>query len=109
MIKGIKKVRLSDSDFEALKFCFNKHFLQGDRLWLFGSRADLTKKGGDIDLYIETHASTVDEAIKRESAFLFEFEEMIGEQKIDVVLNMLNNPYPLPIHEIAKTKGVRIV
>jgi hypothetical protein len=34
---------------------------------------------------------------------------MIGEQKIDVILNIINHPYPLPIHEIAKIKGVRII
>ena len=80
-----------------------------DELWLFGSRADLSKKGGDIDLYIETHAKTVDEAIKRKTDFVWNLEQTIGEQKIDIVLNPLNFPYPLPIHEIAKIEGVRIV
>lgn len=109
MIGIVKKVRLSDYDLEALKICFKKYFLEDDRLWLFGSRADLNKKGGDIDLYIETYAQTIDDAIKMRSIFLSKFEEMVGEQKIDVVLNMINSPYPLPIHEIAKTKGVRII
>ena len=105
----IKKVRLSDHDLNELKHLFLRHFLPGDGLWLFGSRADLTKKGGDIDLYIETNADTVDNAIKMKSDFLWDLEKMIGEQKIDAVLNMLNNPYPLPIHEIARTKGVKII
>lgn len=109
MIKRVKKVRLSDYDLEALEFCFKKHFLADDRLWVFGSRADLSKKGGDIDLYIETYAKTIDDAIKMRAIFLSKFEEIVGEQKIDIVLNMINSPYPLPIHEIAKTKGVRIV
>lgn len=103
------KVRLSDQDFKSLTDCFGKYFFKQDRLWLFGSRADLTKKGGDIDLYVETHAGTAEEAIKMKLRFLSEFEEKIGEQKIDVVINLLNRPHPLPIHEIAKTKGVRIV
>ncbi len=105
----MKKVRLSDHDLDALERCFKKHFLHEDRLWLFGSRADLAKKGGDIDLYVETYAKNVDLAIKIKSDFLNELEELIGEQKIDVVINMMLNPYPLPIHEIAKTKGVRII
>lgn len=105
----LKKVRLSDNDLKALEFCFRKHFLQADRLWLFGSRADLAKKGGDIDLYIETYAKSIDEAMKIKLGFLIEFEELIGEQKIDVVLNMINFPHPLPIHEVALTEGVRII
>jgi aminoglycoside 6'-N-acetyltransferase len=109
MIKRIKKVRLSDHDLDALEICFKKHFLENDRLWLFGSRADLNKKGGDIDLYVETYAQNVDIALKMKRDFLIEFEEIIGEQKIDLVLNMMHNQHPLPIHEVAKTKGVRIL
>lgn len=109
MLKKIKKVRLSYHDLEALEFCFKKHFLNNDRLWLFGSRADLTKKGGDIDLYIETNETNVDKVIKMESRFIGELEDTIGEQKIDVVLNMISSAYSLPIHEIAKTKGVQII
>lgn len=104
-----KKVRLSDGDLVALKFCFAKHFLDTDRLWLLGSRADLSKKGGDIDLYVETYAVSVESATKMRSHFLSEFEEMIGEQKIDLVLNMMHYPYPLPIHVVAITEGVRII
>lgn len=108
-MQELKIVRLSDHDFKALKLCFTKHFLRGDRLWLFGSRADLNKKGGDIDLYIETYALSVEKAMKMKLDFLIEFEDMIGEQKIDLVLNMMNFPYPLPIHEVALTEGVRII
>lgn len=102
-------IRLSENDLEAIISLFRLHFLSEDRLWIFGSRVDRKKKGGDIDLYIETHAHTVQEAFQRELNFIGDVEEKIGEQKIDTVLNMLNKPYPLLIHEIAKTQGVQIV
>ena len=105
----LKKVRLSEHDLNALELCFKDNFLPEDRLWVFGSRADLNQKGGDIDLYIETYAPTGEGAIKMQLAFLADFEDMIGEQKIDVVLNMLNFPYHLPIHAVALMEGVRIV
>jgi hypothetical protein len=105
----IKKVRLSDDDLAAIESLFCKNFLPEDRLWLFGSRADLKAKGGDIDFYVETYARGADEAIKMKSDFLCDLEQTIGEQKIDIVLNMMHNPYPLLIHEVAKTKGVRII
>jgi aminoglycoside 6'-N-acetyltransferase len=109
MLKPLAKVRLSDNDLSALVCLFLKYFGLNDKLWLFGSRADLTKKGGDIDLYIETHAENMDIAIKMKYDFLGELEEMIGEQKIDVVLNMINFPYLLQIHEVAIANGVRII
>ncbi len=105
----MKKMRLSDNDLEALKQCFKSHFLDGDKLWIFGSRVDITKKGEDIDLYVETKALTHVEAIKRRSDFIWDLEQIIGEQKIDVVLNLTNCPYPLPIHQVALSEGVRIV
>lgn len=106
---SIKRVRLSAHDLAAVERVFKKNFLHGDALWLFGSRADLSRKGGDIDLYVETNAASVAKASKMRSKFIGELEQAIGEQKIDVVLNMLNFPYPLPIHEIAKKNGVRLI
>lgn len=105
----MKKVRLSDHDLDSLKNVFLKNFLEGDILWLFGSRADLSRRGGDIDLYIETSAENAEEALKRKTNFIWDLEEKIGEQKIDVVINMIKSPYPLAIHDVAKTEGVRII
>ena len=105
----LKTLRLSQHDIDALIGIFHKHFLKKDALWLFGSRTTQAKKGGDIDLYVETHAKSIEEAIKMKTDFIWALEQAIGEQKIDVVLNMLNFPYPLCIHDIAKAEGVRIV
>ncbi len=109
MIAHKKMVRLSISDMIALEVNFKLHFLPEDRLWLFGSRADLTCKGGDIDLYVETYAKTVDDAATMKGNFLFDLKSEIGEQKIDLVLNMINHPYPLFIHQVALEEGVRII
>lgn len=109
MINEISNVRLSKQALEAVELLFHKHFLRGDKLWLFGSRTDITKKGGDIDFYVETQAKTIADAIKMKSDFIWELEQIIGEQKIDLVLNMLNFPHPIPIHDIARTKGINII
>jgi hypothetical protein len=109
MVAHQKIVRLSTRDMIALEVEFRKHFLEHDHLWVFGSRADLTRKGGDIDLYIETTAKGVEEAVVMKEQFLYNLQRKIGEQKIDLVLNMLNKPYPLSIHEVAKTEGIQII
>jgi type III secretory pathway component EscV len=109
MVTHQKIVRLSTMDMIAIELIFREHFLKNDHLWVFGSRADLARKGGDIDLYVETHANTIEQATKMKERFLSNLERKIGEQKIDLVLNMLNNPYPLLIHEVAKKEGVQII
>lgn len=53
-------MRLREGDHKAIVEIFKKTFPSSDHLWLFGSRADDTKKGGDIDLYIQTHLSGED-------------------------------------------------
>ena len=103
------KVRMSGDDLDAIKSLFCKYFLADDELWLFGSRVDLARKGGDIDLYVETNASTAKDAIEMRLNFIWDLEQEIGEQKIDVVLNLLKFPHPLSIYDIAKTTGVRLV
>ncbi len=44
-------MRLTDNDKRAIKEAFFEIFEDG-KIYLFGSRADDTKRGGDIDLYI---------------------------------------------------------
>ncbi|MDX2050728.1 MAG: GNAT family N-acetyltransferase, partial [Rickettsiaceae bacterium] len=89
MVAHKKIVRLSIFDMIALETVFKQVFLPNDRLWVFGSRADLTKKGGDIDLYVETYAKTIDDAVEMKSKYIIRLEDIIGEQKIDLVLNMI--------------------
>ncbi len=45
-------MRLSASEVEVMREVFRKTFGHGS-LYLFGSRTDDTKRGGDIDLYVK--------------------------------------------------------
>lgn len=103
------KIRLSEHDLQSITLLFGKYFLPDDHLWIFGSRLDLTKKGGDIDLYVETTAMNDESAMKMKSDFLWDLEQKIGEQKIDIVLNLLSSAQTLPIHNVARTQGIQIV
>jgi hypothetical protein len=47
-------MRLTNVQLSIIKDSFKAHFCFSDSLWLFGFRADDTKRGGDIDLYIQT-------------------------------------------------------
>jgi len=47
-------VRLSEYEIRTIKETAKEIFGKDVKVYIFGSRADLTKKGGDIDIFIET-------------------------------------------------------
>lgn len=103
------QIRLPKYASDAMRVIFLKYFLENDQLWLFGSRTNLSKRGGDIDLYIETNIINYSTAFEKEGAFILELKKKIGEQKIDVVLRLLSSDKHLFIYDIAKSEGVQLV
>jgi len=77
-------MRLSLKEREAITQTYNEVFKDG-KIYLFGSRVDESKKGGDIDLYIQ--AENQENLMKKKIEFLVLLKRRIGEQKIDVVLS----------------------
>lgn len=93
-------MRLTDSEIESIKTAFASTF-EGGKIYLFGSRIDDQARGGDIDLYIEPNSH--DQLARKKIEFLVELKNMIGDQKIDVVIDRDENRL---IDKIAKEKGV---
>ena len=77
-------MRLSEYEQKMIKESFEAVFNDGT-IYLFGSRTDDEKRGGDIDLYIQTPKEKA--ILKNKIKFLVLLKEKIGEQKIDVVLS----------------------
>jgi predicted nucleotidyltransferase len=75
-------MRLTEFEIIAIKQCALEIFGDNVQVFLFGSRVDDSKKGGDIDLYIKTEAAN---DFSHKIKFLVALEQQIGEQKIDVV------------------------
>jgi len=96
-------VRLSPQEVEAIVKSAKEVFGNGVGVWLFGSRTDLTKRGGDIDLYIETEEGY---DLKKLTRFLAKLYLRIGERKIDVILEKRGSDKEIALE--AKTKGVRL-
>lgn len=46
-----KKLRLNEFEIETIKKIIIKYFGKSE-IYIFGSRLDLSKKGGDIDIYV---------------------------------------------------------
>ena len=77
-------MRLNKRYKEVIKQSFLDVFEEGE-IYLFGSRVDDTKKGGDIDLYL-----VIDEEenrFQKKLKFLAKIKKELGEQKIDVIFN----------------------
>jgi hypothetical protein len=109
MVASKRITRISTLDMIAIELAFKQNWLPSDSLWVFGSRANLAKKGGDIDLYIETQVASMDHAFKMKQNFTVALIHKIGDQKIDIVLNLLKYPKNLPIYQVAKDEGVKVV
>ncbi len=97
----------SEEKLDIIRTSFKKHFDIEDNLWVFGSRVDEEKRGGDLDFYVETHQHPSN-ALKSKLAFVNDLWRSFGDQKIDVILNLLTVSLSLPIHSVAKQTGVQI-
>ena len=83
-------IRLTEKEIDAIKtsvLSIDPHA----KIYLFGSRTDTVKRGGDIDLLIVSKVFTRKE-ISRVRWYFF---ERFGEQKIDIILDdgSLNTPF----------------
>jgi len=81
-----------------------KNIFPHAKLYLFGSRTDDSKKGGDIDLYIETKGDEY--SYSKLLDFNSSIQADIGEQKIDIVVNKIDKHISKPIYINAKKQGI---
>ena len=77
-------MRLTENEVAAIKKAVRTHFGPEAKVFLFGSRVDDAKKGGDIDLLVE-HPSQSCDVVKRKLEAIAELQIVLGEQKIDLV------------------------
>jgi len=95
----IKKMRLTNSEIQAIEKAIYP-LDQDAEIYLFGSRADDSRKGGDIDLLIISGNLTFRDKIKiRKTIF-----EQIDEQKIDLIIAKDDSD---PFVRLALEEGVR--
>ena len=80
--------------------------LAGDGLsvTLFGSRVDDGKRGGDIDLLVES-AVAVDNPAWLAAQISAQVSRLMAGRQVDVLIGAPNLKQ-LPIHEVAKSTGI---
>jgi predicted nucleotidyltransferase len=71
------------------------------RMWLFGSRADDTKKGGDIDIAVLSSKIRLPERMLIRRSII----DHIGEQKIDMIVSADGDE---PFFRMAVETGIQL-
>ena len=101
-------MRLTPREIEVLKEVGAEVFGPQARLFLFGSRLDDTRRGGDIDLYVAGFTRPVAEQLDAKLQFLVKAKERLGEQRIDIVFAAGSGESLTPIQQMAEKTGVQL-
>ena len=95
--------RLSPRQLAEVRQCLLLHLGPDTRVWLFGSRLDLQRRGGDVDLYVETPHPI---PLREELICKMRLKELL-DLPVDLILAPANSQ--TPIATIAKTTGLELL
>lgn len=103
-------MRITSEQIKIFDVFAHRYFGEDAGLWLFGSRVDDKKKGGDYDFFVETNLVNADEIVARKLALLAELQNtsQFEDEKIDIVVKRRISTFEMPIYEIARHEGVSI-
>jgi predicted nucleotidyltransferase len=101
-------MRLSKSEIKIIKNVACEVWGAKTMIYLFGSRTDDSKIGGDIDLFVDLESEQEPQKIMLQKAeFLSKLDIQLGEQKIDLLVKTPYNNH-LPIIKTAQINGVAL-
>lgn len=100
-------MRLSEQEIAHIKQIISDHFGPDARVRLFGSRVDDHRRGGDIDLLVESSLSA-EEAFRAKVESLTDLHLVLGEQKIDLVICSVDDEDTPAVVETARRQGVQL-
>lgn len=95
-------MRLTTSQIETIRQATHQIFGAEASVWLFGSRLDDARRGGDVDLYIEpTQKNTLMSELRC---------KIVLEDSLDLHVDLIvKEPGKnKPIYQLAKTQGVQL-
>lgn len=101
-------MRLSTSEINIIKSVACEVWGDQAMIYLFGSRTDDSKKGGDIDLFVDlTDEQEPKKIMLQKAEFLSKLDLLLGEQKIDLLVKSPYNHH-LPIIKTARINGLAL-
>lgn len=99
-------MRLTPEQVTAIRQTAAEVFGDDVGVWLFGSRVDDSKRGGDVDLLMSPVTLDAGQQLLHKIRFLARLERRLGERKVDVVIEAPGDTRP--IVRIAHQTGVRL-
>jgi len=100
------KMRLTRDQIAAIRRAAGEVFGEGSQVWLFGSRVDGRRRGGDIDLLVRPAQAARAPDLKRKVRFLGKLERSLGERRVDLLIETAGDRRP--IVRLARETGVRL-
>jgi predicted nucleotidyltransferase len=100
-------MRITAQERQATLDEITRRFGRHSRVWLFGSRADDSKRGGDVDIYVEAEHPPKESKVKTRINAAAALENIYGGVSVDLVVRYAREPEQ-PIHRIAKDTGVAL-
>ncbi len=97
-------MRLSQDQAEAIRTVIQATLGADSEVWLFGSRADDAKRGGDVDLYVETQSPCT---LRQRLRLMTKIQLLVGLRKVDLIVKSGSDP-ERTIFATAKSEGVRL-
>lgn len=80
-------MRLSKSEVQKILDSLSAHLKETSfKVYLFGSRIDNEKRGGDIDLLLLISPNDFEKIYNIKSSLKFDLEEVMGDQRVDLTL-----------------------
>jgi len=103
-------MRMTPQQAETVRRLARRHFGEDAEIWLFGSRADDSRKGGDYDSLIETSIDQPDMIIEHKIALLAELQSSapFEDEKIDMIVKRRKSSFEMPVYAAAREQGVRL-
>lgn len=103
-------MRLTPRQIESIRVLAHRLFGEDADIWLFGSRVDDSKRGGDYDFLVETSLIDADVIIKHKIALIAELQSSayFEDEKIDLVVKRRGVNFEIPLYAVAKKEGIRL-
>ena len=97
-------MRLTPNQVALIRQAEHEIFGSEARVWLFGSRVDDTKRGGDVGILIES-AHPIEAPAFLAARLSARLQRGMHGRTVDVLV-LAPNLLHLPVHDIAKSEGV---